>query len=98
MVAAFPSSSISNDYKDNVLSIVATEDDTSVQIIEFSEETSQTVLNHEHLQRYSNNICNFVLFLKSKVAMENLNGLFLASIPIKLTYDFCFKLSICDKR
>ena len=62
MVAAFPSSSISNDYKDNVLSIIAMEDDTSVQIIEFSGETSQTVLNHEYLQRCSNIFCNFVLF------------------------------------
>ena len=98
MVAAFPSSSIGSDYKDNVLSIIATEDDTSVQIIEFSGESSQTVLNHEHLQRCSNNFCNFVLFLKSKVAMENLNGSFLANIPIKLIWDFSFKLSICDKR
>ena len=52
VVAAFNSSSISSDYKDNVLSIVATEDDTNVKIIEYNGEATMTVLHEETLQRF----------------------------------------------
>ena len=53
VVAAYDSSSISSQYKDNIVSVVATEDDTNVQIIEFDGESSQIILHQENLRRYS---------------------------------------------